>query len=267
VVDDVIVVPGARVNPQAQTGQQGTVTIAFPSANTGAVFDGNAANASTPIQAQKDRGAVTVRWSAHDDDGDEMIYDLYLRGDGEHIWRPLKKGLTDKVYSFDGASFPDGGYQIRVVASDAPAHAPGDVLTGEIISERFELDTTPPVISGMKAGPAAPEDCKQSPCPRTLSVPLSFEAVDAASPVSHAEYSLDAGPWQYIQPVGALSDSKEEHYYVAVPLPAPPPGVADAGPEPEHLITVRAYDRHDNMATAKIIVPAATIAPATPEEK
>ncbi len=268
VVDEVIVVPGARINPQAQqAGQQGTVTIAFPSANTGTVFDANTANASTPIQAQKDRTAVTVRWTAHDDDGDDMIYDLYLRGDGEHIWRPLKKGLTDKVYSFDGAAFPDGGYQIRVVASDAPAHAPGEVLTGEIISERFELDTTPPMISAMKAGPAAPGDCKQSPCPRTLSIPLSFEAVDAASPISHAEYSLDAGPWQYIEPVGALSDSKEEHYYVAVPLPAPLAGVADAGPEPEHLITVRAYDRHDNMATAKIIVPPATKAPATSEEK
>ncbi len=211
VVDEVLVVPGARVNAQAQSGQQQTVTIAFPSANAGVVFDGNAANASTPIQALKDRAAVTVRWNAHDDDGDDLSYSLYVRGDGEHVWRPLKKGVTDKVYSFDGASFPDGGYQIRVVASDAPAHAPGDVLTGETVSERFELDTTPPVISGLKAGTPVPGDCKQSPCPQTLSIPVSFEAVDAASPVSRAEYSLDAGPWQYIEPVGGLADSKEEH--------------------------------------------------------
>jgi len=267
VVDEVLVVPGARVNPQAQQTGQGTVTISFPNPNAGTVFDGNSANASAPIQAQKDRTAITVRWNAHDDDGDDLIYDLYLRGDGEHIWRPLKKGLTDKVYSFDGASFPDGGYQIRVVASDAPSHAPGDVLTGETISERFELDTTPPVISGLKASPAVPGDCKQAPCPRTLSIPVSFEAVDASSPISHAEYSLDAGPWQYIEPVGGLSDSREEHYYVAVPLPEPLPGIANAGPEPEHLITVRAYDRHDNMATAKVIVPPATTAPASSQEK
>jgi hypothetical protein len=63
-------------------------------------FDANAANA--PIQAQKDRTAVTVRWAAHDDDGDDLTYDLYLRGDGEHKWLPLKKGVTEKVYSFDG---------------------------------------------------------------------------------------------------------------------------------------------------------------------
>jgi hypothetical protein len=272
VVDEVLVVPGARVTAQAQQpGQPGSVSIAFPNPNAGVVFDANAANASAPIQAQKDRTAVTVRWNAHDDDGDELSFDLYLRGDGEHVWRPLKRGLTEKVYSFEGASFPDGGYQIRVVASDAPSHAPGGALTGEMISERFELDTTPPVISGLKVGPAVPGDCNQSPCPRTLSIPVSFEAVDAASPISRAEYSLDAGPWQFIEPVDRISDSKEEHYYVAVPLPAALPaassGAAGPGLEPEHLVTVRAYDRHDNLATAKIIVPAVTVSPAAPEEK
>ena len=257
VVDDVLVVPGARVIPQPQpAGQPPTVTIAFPNPNAGPVFDGGA-NASQPIQAQKDRTAVTVRWNAHDDDGDDLTYELFLRGDGEQVWRPLKKGLTEKVYSFDGASFPDGGYQIQVRASDASSHSPGSALTGEMASERFELDTTPPVISGLKAEAAVPGDCRQSPCAKTLSIPVSFEARDAASAIGHAEYSLDAGAWQYIEPVGGLSDSKEEHYYVAVPLPAALTGAADAGPEPEHLITVRVYDRHENMATAKVIVPSA----------
>ena len=255
VVDDLLVVPGARVTQQnQQSGQPATVTIAFPNPNAGVVYDGNSANATAPIQAQKDRTAVTVRWNAHDDDSDDLSYDLYLRGDGEHIWRPLKKGLTDKVYSFDGASFPDGGYQIKVVASDAPSHAPADVLTGEMISERFELDTTPPVISGLKAGAAVPGDCKQPPC--TLNIPVEFDARDAASPVSHAEYSLDGGPWQYVEPLGSLSDSKEEHYSVLIPLPSTTDAKTDADSEPEHLIVVRAYDRHDNMATAKVLVPA-----------
>jgi hypothetical protein len=277
VVDEVMVVAGARVTAQTQqAAQPGTISIAFPNPNAGVSFDANTASASAPIQAQKDRTAVTVRWNAHDDDSDEMSYDLFLRGDGEHVWRPLKKGLTEKVYSFDGAAFPDGGYQIRVVASDAPSHSPDEVLTGEIISERFELDTTPPVISelkasGLKAAPAVPGDCKQPPCSGALSIPVSFEAVDATSPISHAEYSLDAGPWQFIEPVGGLSDSKQEHYSVAVPLPAQLPSAANAGPdanpEPEHLVTVRAYDRHDNMGTAKIIVPAAKATPAKPQER
>jgi len=189
-----------------------------------------------------------------------LIYDLYLRGDGEQVWRPLKKGLTDKVYSFDGSAFPDGGYQVRVVVSDAPSHAPGDALTGEVISSRFELDTTAPVISGLKADGPVSRKCKDLPCPPAF--PVSFDANDAVSPISHAEFSLDAGPWQYIEPVGDLSDAKEEHYSVLVPLPAASEGNADA--QPEHLITVRVYDRHDNMATAKVV---AHSAPAKAAEK
>jgi hypothetical protein len=260
VMDDLLVVPGARVVPQQPQGQPGTVTIAFPNANAGVTFDANANNATNPIQAQKDRNAVTVRWAAHDDDGDELIYDLYLRGDGEQVWRPLKKGLTDKVYSFDGSAFPDGGYQVRVVVSDAPSHAPGDALTGEVISSRFELDTTAPVISGLKADGPVSRKCKDLPCPPAF--PVSFDANDAVSPISHAEFSLDAGPWQYIEPVGDLSDAKEEHYSVLVPLPAASEGNADT--QPEHLITVRVYDRHDNMATAKVV---AHSAPAKAAEK
>ena len=88
-----------------------------------------------------------MRWAAHDDNGDDLTYSLYLRGDGEHVWRLLKDNITEKAYSFDATLIPDGGYQIKVVASDAPSHTPGDALTGDKESERFEVDTTPPVVT------------------------------------------------------------------------------------------------------------------------
>jgi hypothetical protein len=86
-----------------------------------------------------------------------------------------------------------------------------------------------------------------------MTIPVNFDAKDAASPISKAEYSLDAGSWQYVEPVDGLSDSKEEHYSFTVPLPVSPDGKTDASAE--HLISVRAYDRHDNMGTSKVIVP------------
>ena len=244
VVDELVVVPGARWSAQSQMGAQPpTVNIVFPtsSQNTGIAFDGSSA---APLQAAKDRTAITVRWAAHDANGDDLSYSLYLRGDGESVWRLLKAEITDKAYSFDAALIPDGGYQIKVVASDAPSHTPADALTGERVSERFEVDTTPPEISALHAAVA---DCKASPCAQKLRV--SFDAEDASSPISRAEYSLDAGPWQYIEPVGGLSDSKREHYDVLIPVPAQDkPG--------EHLITVRAYDRHENAAAAKAVIAA-----------
>ncbi|MGD0628464.1 MAG: WD40 repeat domain-containing protein [Terracidiphilus sp.] len=244
VVDDLVVVTGARINPQtlAQNQPGGvppTVNIAFPTSNQNTItFDGTASSVS--LQAVKDRTAVTVRWAAHDDNGDDLIYSLYLRGDGESVWRLLKDLITDKVYSFDSTLIPDGGYRIKVVASDSPSHTPADALTGDKVSDRFEVDTTPPVVSGLKATAEA--------SPR-----VTFDAEDVFSPIAHAEYSLDAGPWQFIDPVGQLSDSKQEHYDFH--LPAKP---AENKPG-EHLITVRVYDRHDNIGVAKAVftVPAA----------
>jgi hypothetical protein len=245
VVDELVVVPGARFNSQAQVANQPpTVNIVLPSAGQAAVTVDS--SAATPLQAAKDRAAVTVRWAAHDDTGDDLSFALYLRGDGESVWRLLKADITDKAYSFDAALIPDGGYQIKVVASDAPSHTPGDALTGAKVSERFEVDTTPPVVSALKAS-LEPLICAGLNC--TGKIRVSFDAEDAFSPIAHAEYSLDAGPWQYIEPVGGLSDSRREHYDVLIPVPA-------ESKASEHLVAVRVYDRHDNVGVAKTVIAA-----------
>ena len=140
-------------------------------------------------------------------------FDVYFRGDGEKNWRLLKAQLKDRFYSFDSTRIPDGGYRLKIVASDSPSHPPGEALTGERVSEHFVIDTTPPVISPIEAKVEAGK------------IHATFQATDATSPVTRAEYSLDAGPWQYLEPVGKLSDSLTEHYDFAVPLK---PNAADS---------------------------------------
>jgi len=243
VVDEVVVVPGARVSPQVQQSAPQTVNISLPSASQGAGATVDTSS-STPLQATKDRTAITVRWAAHDDNGDDLMYSLYLKGDGEHVWRLLKDDITDKAYSFDAMQIPDGGYEIKVVASDAPSHSPGDALTGDKISDRFEVDTTPPVVTALTAAEEA-GTCAQPNCAK--GVLATFDAEDATSPIAHAEYSLDAGPWKYLAPVGGLSDSKREHYELRLP------GTTFTGKPGEHLLTVRVYDRYDNVGAAKTV--------------
>jgi hypothetical protein len=245
VVDELVVVPGARFNPQGQAaGQPATVSIAFssPGQNAGMSFD---ANSAAPLQAARDRTAVTVRWAAHDDNGDDLTYALYLRGDGETVWRLLKADITDKAYSFDAALIPDGGYKVKIVASDAPSHTPGDALTGDKVSERFEVDTTPPVISNLKAA-LEESQCLVTTCGQPFEV--IFDAEDAFSPIARAEYAVNAGPWQYVEPVGGLSDSRREHYEIHLVVK---PQELKSG---EELITVRVYDRHDNVGVAKTVL-------------
>ncbi len=187
---------------------------------------------------------MTVRWAAHDDNGDDLVYALYLRGDGERNWHLLKDNINDKAYSFDAALIPDGGYRVKVVASDSPSHNPGEALSDSRESERFEIDTTPPIVSNLRVEQALAK-CAQAPCPAPVRV--TFDAEDAASPIAHAEYALDAGTWQYVDPVGKLSDSKREQYDFQIPAKAL------EGKTGEHLITVRVYDRHDNIGVAKTV--------------
>jgi len=202
-----------------------------------------------PPPPVRDRDSVGVRWSAHDDNDDQLSYSVYYRGDDESRWLLLKANVTDRYYSFDASLLPDGGYTVKVVASDAPSHSPGEALYAARVSPRFEVDTTAPVIDGLTAA----LDIKQGDAKQ---IHVRFRASDSFSPIKRAEYSLDGGEWQFVEPVGQLSDSKTEDYDFRVTVPAveaaPPPMAESTGND--HVIVVRAYDRFDNLATAKTVI-------------
>jgi len=242
IVDEVLVATGARANAQAAPPQQPQqITINFPSAqNQAASFNQEAGK--EPLPAVKDKTAVTVRWTSHDDNGDDLIYSVYYRGDGQQNWQLLKDRITDRFLSFDSASLPDGNYQLKVAASDAPSHNPGEALTGNHESDAFVIDTTPPVVSGLEA--------------RLVNgkIHTSLTATDSASPIAHAEYSVDAVRWQYVEPVGKISDSLTERFEFDAPLNPPQPGAAAPVDTTEHVITVRVYDRYDNVVAVKSVV-------------
>jgi hypothetical protein len=250
VVDEIAVEPGARANQNApQPGQPQQITINLPSGQNTLSYNQDPATA--PLAAIRDRSAVTVRWAAHDENGDELVFDVYVRGDGEKNWRLLRAHITERFYSFDSIRIPDGGYRIRVVASDAPAHMLGDALTSAKESDRFIIDTTPPLLTALQGS-------LQSGV-----IHAGFVATDQTSPITRAEYSIDAGRWQFLEPVGKLSDSLTEHYDFTVPLAAIPTRTPTEEPESapaaandpqEHILTVRVYDRYENVSAAKTVI-------------
>jgi hypothetical protein len=215
-----------------------------------------------PIPAAlRDQDSIAVRWAAHDENDDQLLYSLYYRGDGETVWKLLKDKLTDKFYSFDAGLLPDGGYTVKVVASDALSNSPDSALTDERESQHFDVDTTPPRVEDLNA------------VVENRGLHITFRATDNFSAIKRAEYSIDAGEWQFIEPVGRISDARMESYDFAVPEPGvtrpnddPTPSrkartaTAITGDLPssaastEHLIVVRVWDRFDNMATAKTVI-------------
>ncbi len=264
IIDEVYVQVGARF-PATSHPETTTVTLGPPGSSSSSHVD----IAPTAI---RDRSSIAVRWDAHDDNDDNLVYSLWYRGDGESRWKLMQDNITDKYLSFDAGLLPDGGYTMRVVASDAPSHTPEDALSAQKESSRFEVDNTPPAVESL----AAVYDGNN--------IHTTFRAADSFSVIKHAEFSVDAGDWQTVEPVGQLSDSRMENYDFTVPLnvaapsvtPNPMEGVpasaihpapragrkgpqknAPAPPAPaqeEHVIVVRVYDRFDNMGSAKVIV-------------
>ena len=256
VVDDIAVQMGARIAPGTGAVAASTVQVAFPAPVPSGMATGFTLPAGDTgtgsLTAQKDRTAVTVRWSAHDDNGDDMMFAVWCRGVGEKNFRLIKDKISDKFLSFDAVTLPDGPYVLKVVASDAPSHADQETMTGERVSGVFVVDTTPPVVSGLtaKISPSG-----NGPIAGRVLIDASFEAMDATSPIGHAEYSFDAGAWQYVEPVGKLSDGLKESYRFTIPVDvlatSSSAGVTDPA---EHVLAVRVYDRFENVGSEKVVV-------------
>jgi sugar lactone lactonase YvrE len=242
-VDEITVQPGYRYQPIPH------VTGSEPPAPGQPRFD-------PPPPAVRDRDSVGIRWQAHDDNDDQLVYTVYYRGDGESRWLLLKTNLTDRYYSFDASLLPDGGYTVKVVASDAPSHSPGEALYAERVSARFEVDSTAPVIENLTATFDGNRDDRQIGKQIGTQIHVRFRASDSFSPIKRAEYSLDGGDWQFVEPVRQLSDSKTEDYDFRIAVPqveaAPAPMAESTGND--HVVVVRAYDRLDNLATAKTVL-------------
>jgi WD40 repeat protein len=235
--------PGVRANAAniISTGQPTTVTLKLPpSPNTSGLIITQSSTPprfEPPPQGIQQKGYATVLWTAHDDNDDDLRFAVYYRGENEQDWKLLKDKLEQKFYSWDTTSFPDGAYYLKIIATDAPSNPPATALTAERISERFEVDNTPPVIEHLQAEFRATDKSASS-------IAVKFTARDASSSVERAQYSLDGGDWILISPAGNISDAPEEHYDFTISDPS-------AG---EHTIAVRAYDRFENVGSAKTTV-------------
>jgi sugar lactone lactonase YvrE len=173
------------------------------------------------------KGYRTLQWKATDPDGDTLVYQIEFRPIAGAKWVPLRKDLRESFYSFDATSLPDGEYVFRLTASDAEAN-PGEAKTGARESAPVRIDNTAPSVRelGRSAGQ------------------LELEAVDGASPILEAEYSLDAKKWVRVEPKDGLSDSAKESYLIRL------------APEARGAyLLVRVTDTSRNVAVASFVAP------------
>lgn len=98
-------------------------------------------------QAPSSPKVADLVWTGSDPNHDELTYSLFFRPIGSGTWVSLKDRLAESKFTWDITSVPDGRYEVRVIASDAPDNAPGTELTHTFVSRPISVDNTAPIVT------------------------------------------------------------------------------------------------------------------------
>jgi sugar lactone lactonase YvrE len=189
--------------------------------------------APQPPRRVYQRGARAFQWTAEDRNGDRMLYDVYFKDVAAADFKLLRENIAENFVTLDGLSLADGRYILRVVAKDAQSNPAGDFLSGEIVSEPFEIDNTQPVVT-VAGQPQVTGDTAR----------VIFVANDRGSYISRAEYSVNGGEWQAVYADDGISDGPDERYTLSVPVKSPG----------EYSVTLRVFDAGGNIGNARAAV-------------
>ena len=172
------------------------------------------------------KGLQTFVWTAHDQNEDELQFNVLYRAEPDATWRALTRDRPDTIFAWDTTSAPDGTYMVRIEVSDELSNSPGLALHGWLDSTPFDIDNSPPSI---ELQPLAQDGD---------SATVTFSVTDAHSPIQHVEYSIDTERWQVIYPVDGIPDSRTERFEVTVAVDA------------LDTLVIRATDAMNNTTTA-----------------
>lgn len=190
-------------------------------------------NAPVPPRRVYQRGATALQWTSEDRNGDKLLYSVFYREAGEAAFKLLRENLTDNFYTIDGQVLADGRYIFKVTAADSLSNPSALALSGERLSEPVDIDNTAPSVSPVSV-PAVTGNTAR----------IVFDAMDAASYINRAEFSVNGGEWRAVYAEDGISDSARERYSFEVPVPA-------AG---EYSVTLRVFDVNGNSGNARVIV-------------
>jgi sugar lactone lactonase YvrE len=187
---------------------------------------------TVPPRRVYQRGARALQWTAEDRNADKLVYDVFYRQAGDTKFKLLRGDVTDSFLSIDGQSLADGRYIFKIVARDTPSNPVTLALLGERITEPIDIDNTPPAVTAGQ--PQVIGDKGR----------VTFDATDAASYLTRAEYSINGGDWMPVYSDDGISDSPRENYTIDVPL-------RTSG---EFAVTIRVYDVNGNSGNTRAVL-------------
>ncbi len=188
-------------------------------------------SASSMMMAKKAerKGFQTVIWEARDENGDHLLYDLYIRERRAESWRQLKSSVIQKIFAFETLTLPDGEYELKLEANDSPSNPVGRELRAEKISRPFVIDNSLPVISGFEASRSGSR------------LSLQFTAQDGFSRIKEVKYLIRPDEWRSVFPQDGICDNRVERFEFSVTLPA----------QVDNMVTIKVVDEHGNVGVRR----------------
>ncbi len=184
-----------------------------------------------PEQAYHIPGGIRcIYWEANDPDGDQMIFDLFLKREKDPVFNKLVEGVQEGAYFLDASPYPDGVYIVKILVEDLSSQP---YLLHDQRSARFIIDHSPPEVKDIKK--------------RIIgdSVTVSGIALDELSPILAVFYNTPATPtmretgWKSAIPVDGVFDEHQELFSFKVA-------------KGFKYIAIRVFDRHNNTKVLRL---------------
>lgn len=183
-----------------------------------------------PMRARQvaEPGAMTLRWTVEEPNGDDLEYALSVRAAGEANYRLVADHIEEPFHTFHSAQLPDGWYTFRVHASDSRSNPQALAKSDQRDSRAMLIDNTPPSFRQLKAGMTKGH------------VVVTGSVSDKLSPLVALEMAIDGGAFRPVLPQDHLLDGLREDICVTLEDTAPGP----------HTVTLRAKDESGNVGHA-----------------
>ncbi len=185
------------------------------------------------------RNMRTASWKAHDPDGDILLYDLYMRLIEDNEYFLLKKDIETRAFSYDASAWPEGWYEMKVVARDEESNQSGEGCEASRLSVPFLVDNTAPFLEDLTLDWSGEGDGRE--------LILSGKGIDQLSIIAGLEISLNGDGWRSQLPADGIFDSKEELIRLNIPQ-------TDSEEYPTY-VGVRIVDQIGHFGTARVRVP------------
>jgi hypothetical protein len=182
---------------------------------------------------------LNVEWEASDGNNDTLIYALEARRLGtDQPFVEIEDEIEGSGYEWDTRTMPEGRYELRLTASDAPDNVESEARTARRVSAPVVVDNSAPDI----------DDFDLARGEGRGAVKVRAKVTDELSPIVEVRYRVSgADGWEPVLPEDRIYDSTRESVSFTI-------SGLSAG---RHVVTVRAVDALGNAryAAGAVVVP------------